>query len=70
MWLKINQYLDFKKKWKFYYAWFTLYLLNKKIKARLMDNFSGMNINENDIFSEEIQENDLENEIISLKSLD
>lgn len=35
-----------------------------------MDNFSGMNINENDIFSEEIQENDLENDIISLKSLD
>lgn len=54
LWISITSYLDYKKKWKFYYAWFTLYILNKKIKNRILDNFQGLQVNENDIFSEEI----------------
>ncbi|CAK58161.1 unnamed protein product (macronuclear) [Paramecium tetraurelia] len=78
LWITITNYLEFKKKWKFYYAWFTLYVLNKKIKNRILDNFQGFQVNENDIFSEELQEHNddvnsvksgfLDNEKIEIKS--
>ncbi|CAD8068730.1 unnamed protein product [Paramecium sonneborni] len=67
-WVQIQNYLDFKKKWKFYYAWFTLYIENKKLKNKILDNFQGLSVNENDIFSEELQENNLEEDIASIKS--
>ncbi|CAD8103477.1 unnamed protein product [Paramecium sonneborni] len=68
LWVQIQNYLDFKKKWKFYYAWFTLYIQNKKLKNKILDNFQGLSVNENDIFSEEVQENNLEEDIASVKS--
>ncbi|CAD8148434.1 unnamed protein product [Paramecium octaurelia] len=68
LWVQIQNYLDFKKKWKFYYAWFTLYIENKKLKNKILDNFQGLSVNENDIFSEELQENNLEEDIASIKS--
>lgn len=39
LWVRIQNYLDYKKKWKFYYAWFTLYIQNKKLKNKILDNF-------------------------------
>ncbi|CAD8121761.1 unnamed protein product [Paramecium sonneborni] len=68
LWITITNYLEFKKKWKFYYAWFTLYILNKKIKNRILDNFQGFQVNENDIFSEELQEHNIEEDVNSVKS--
>lgn len=68
LWITMTLYLDYKKKWKFYYAWYTLYILNKKIQTRILDNFQGTNVNENDIFSEEIQENNMDDDLLSLDS--
>ena len=50
----MGKFLVYKKKWKFYYAWYYLYILNKKIKMNFIEMFSGTNVNENEIFSEEI----------------
>ena len=66
LWITITFYLDYKKKWKFYYAFFTYYILNKKVSNRILENFSGVNVNENDIFSEEVQETNLEDEVASI----
>ena len=44
-----HYYLDYKKKWKFYYAFFTFYILNKKVTNRILENFAGDNVNENNI---------------------
>ncbi|CAD8107864.1 unnamed protein product [Paramecium primaurelia] len=68
LWITITNYLEYKKKWKFYYAWFTLYILNKKIKNRILDNFQGFQVNENDIFSEELQEHNVDEDVNSVKS--
>ena len=54
MWIFTNKYLDYRKKWRFYFAWYILFILNKKVKLSLIEKFEGLNnINENDIFSEE-----------------
>ncbi|EGR29365.1 hypothetical protein IMG5_156920 [Ichthyophthirius multifiliis] len=64
LWININNYLDYRKKWKFYFAWYILYILNKKVKISLIEKFSGINnVNETDIFSEEIQNYQVEDEI-------
>jgi hypothetical protein len=68
LWISVHSYLDYKKKWKFYYAWFTMYILNKKIKNRILENFSGTSVNENDIFSEEMHEGNIEDDLASLPS--
>lgn len=28
MWIKVVVYLNFRKKWRFYYVWYYLYILN------------------------------------------
>ena len=64
MWIFTNKYLDYRKKWRFYFAWYILFILNKKVKLSLIEKFEGLNnINENDIFSEEIQPDQVENEL-------
>lgn len=46
-----------------------MYVLNKKIKNRVLENFAGTSVNENDIFSEEIQEANNEDDIASIPSV-
>ncbi len=48
------RFLNFRKKWTFYYAWYQLYILNKKVKMYILEKFLSTKINENDIFSEEL----------------
>ena len=43
-----------------------MYILNKKIKNRILENFSAMTVNENDIFSEELQEANADDDMASL----
>lgn len=45
-----------------------MYIINKKVKNRVLENFTGTNVNENDIFSEEVQEANVEEDIVSLRS--
>ncbi|EGR32786.1 hypothetical protein IMG5_070680, partial [Ichthyophthirius multifiliis] len=66
-WVEIRKYLRFRKKWIFYFAWYYFYILNKKLKIYMLEKFQGTKINENDIFSEEIQ-NDLQDDIQSIGS--
>ena len=65
----MGKFLVYKKKWKFYYAWYYLYILNKKIKMNFIEMFSGTNVNENEIFSEEIQDENAEDDIESVGSI-
>ena len=69
LWNSVQTYLEYKKKWKFYYAWFTMYILNKKVKNIILENFSGTSLNVNDIFSEEVQEPNIEDDMASIKSM-
>ena len=69
MWIFTNKYLDYRKKWRFYFAWYVLFILNKKVKLSLIEKFEGLNnIDENDIFSEEIQPDQVENELESAET--
>ena len=54
-WKKIQHQLQYKKKWKFLYVWFRLYIQNKKIKQQMIESFEGTLINENDVFQEEMK---------------
>lgn len=69
LWFKLSKFLDYKKKWKFYYAWYCLYILNKKVKLVILEKFSGTNVNENDIFSEDLQNESIEDDVISVGSI-
>lgn len=46
LWMKQIEYLKQKKKWQFYYAWYQLHILNKKIRNSLIESFSGYVISE------------------------
>ena len=37
LWKNLVKYLSYKKKWRFYYAWYHLFILNKKLKAAVID---------------------------------
>ena len=51
----------------FYFAWYYFYILNKKVKTNMLEQFTGTKINENDIFSEEIIQ-DIQDDINSIAS--
>ena len=36
-WKKLLIFLSQKKKWRFYYAWYHLFILNKKLKSAMID---------------------------------
>lgn len=44
-----------KKKWRFLYIWFRLFIENKKIKLSMLESFEGTLINENEVFQEELK---------------
>jgi hypothetical protein len=88
LWKDCMYYVDYRKKWRFYYCWYYLYILNKKVhifylffapstftqllsiivfcpkkkkfiqlKMSMLERFHGTStVNENDVFSEEIQQ--------------
>jgi len=53
MWKRVIVYLNYREKWRFYFAWYTLYILNQKVSVALMEKFSGNQVNENEVFFEE-----------------
>ncbi|KAL4476170.1 hypothetical protein ABPG74_009903 [Tetrahymena malaccensis] len=69
LWKQSMYYLDYRKKWRFYYCWYYLYILNKKIKVSMLERFSGINnINENEVFSEELIMDNMDDDIHSVHS--
>ncbi|KAL4499680.1 hypothetical protein ABPG72_017220 [Tetrahymena utriculariae] len=69
LWKQSMYYLDYRKKWRFYYCWYYLYILNKKIKVSMLERFSGINnINENEVFSEELMMENMDDDIHSVHS--
>ncbi|EGR33918.1 hypothetical protein IMG5_031020 [Ichthyophthirius multifiliis] len=70
IWQKQMQYLYYRKKWVFYYAWYQLFILNKKVKLFILEKFQSTKINENDIFSEELQNDDIFLEKYDIESVD
>ncbi|KAL4500954.1 hypothetical protein ABPG73_013692 [Tetrahymena malaccensis] len=68
MWIRVIQYLNYRKKWRFYYAWYYLYILNQKVLLQLLEKFTGTFINENEVFIEEFQTDQVEDDLGSVVS--
>ncbi|KAL4511596.1 hypothetical protein ABPG72_012441 [Tetrahymena utriculariae] len=68
MWIRVIIYLNYRKKWRFYYAWYYLYILNQKVLLQLLEKFTGTFINENEVFIEEFQTDQVEDDLGSVVS--
>ncbi|EAR94555.2 transmembrane protein, putative (macronuclear) [Tetrahymena thermophila SB210] len=68
MWIRVIVYLNYRKKWRFYYAWYYLYILNQKVLLSLLEKFTGTFVNENEVFIEEYQTDQVEDDLGSVVS--
>jgi hypothetical protein len=51
-WKDLARYFEIQKKWKFYYAWYILYVKNEKLKPVILEYF-GTEVHEEELFSSE-----------------
>ena len=70
MWRNLFSITENKRKWRFYFIWFTLFLLNKKIKQSYLVGFEGKLINENDIFVQDLKIEKNNDDDLSVKSIE
>jgi hypothetical protein len=49
-WKDLAKYFEVQKKWKFYYAWYLLYVKNEKLKPVIIEYF-GTEVHEDELFS-------------------
>ena len=52
-WKELAKYFDIQRKWKFLYAWYTLYVKNEKLKSVILESFS-TEVREDKLFSDEL----------------